>query len=87
MNLTTSVGGFGGAAGNGGIVTVYNEASSILTIGNGSRGLFAQSIGGGGGNGNLASAYGSTDGVLNVNVAIGGNGGGGWQRRRCNRRD
>ncbi|MBN1559474.1 hypothetical protein JW998_04445 [candidate division KSB1 bacterium] len=50
FNLGVSVGGSGGAAGNGGTVAVENSGD-IMTIGALSHGIFAQSVGGGGGNG------------------------------------
>ena len=52
--LTIAVGGFAGAGGNGGDVDVDNSAS-IVTLGNGSIGIFGQSIGGGGGAGGSSS--------------------------------
>lgn len=45
-----AVGGQGGSAGKGGLVTVFNNGS-ISTNGQNAAGVFAQSIGGGGGNG------------------------------------
>ena len=51
-------------------------AGGILTMGNSSDGVFAQSVGGGGGNGGNAIANGS-GGNITVNVAIGGYGGAG----------
>ena len=48
----------------------------MLTTGDGSGALFAQSIGGGGGNGGGGIAYG-TAGSVTVNVAMGGKGGSG----------
>ncbi|WP_020043469.1 beta strand repeat-containing protein [Salipiger mucosus] len=50
------VGGKGGASGQGGAVNVTNSAG-IETSGEGSRGIFAQSVGGGGGDGGLVSNY------------------------------
>lgn len=52
--LAIAVGGFAGAGGDGGDVDVVNSAS-ILTAGNGSTGIFGQSIGGGGGAGGSSS--------------------------------
>ena len=46
----------------------------ILTQGDDSYGILAQSVGGGGGNGGDATAAGS-GGQININVAVGGNGG------------
>ncbi len=99
VQTSVAIGGSGGAAGDGGNVTVYNYATpallppnainappgvtpniygagGILTSGNYSDGIFAQSVGGGGGNAGNALANGS-GGNISVNVAIGGNGGGG----------
>ncbi|WP_323761998.1 hypothetical protein [Maricaulis sp.] len=50
LELVAVVGGFGGAAGDGGDVTVSNSGE-ITTFGAGSDGIKAQSVGGGGGNG------------------------------------
>ena len=50
LELVAVVGGFGGAAGDGGDVTVANSGA-ITTFGAGSDGIKAQSVGGGGGNG------------------------------------
>lgn len=44
----TAIGGLGGAAGDGGDVTVV-QRGDIVTLGQGSYGIFAQSVGGGGG--------------------------------------
>ena len=64
-----SVGGYGGASGTGGSVTVTNSATAkIQTTGGSSNGIHAQSIGGGGGNGG-----GTGLGI----VTIGGSGSGG----------
>ena len=57
--LNMSVGGDGGAAGNGGIVTVESTAL-IETRGDVSPGVFAQSIGGGGGQGGTGLVAGKT---------------------------
>lgn len=60
-----SVGGSGGGAGNGGIVEIDNGATgtsggNVVTQGDGSHALFAQSIGGGGGNGGEAAGLSNT---------------------------
>src|SRR5690606_29925028 len=52
FGLGFGIGGSGGSGGIGGDVTVDN-AGVIETLGNGSHGVFAQSIGGGGGNGEM----------------------------------
>ena len=49
------VGGFGGGAGNAEMVTL-DVTGDVLTLGNNSHGLVAQSIGGGGGNGAIPPA-------------------------------
>ena len=61
-----AIGGSGGRAGNGGEVVARNFGS-IITRGEGARGIVAQSVGGGGGDG------GNTGGL----IAIGGRGGAG----------
>jgi len=84
---TVGIGGSGGAAGDGGKVTVSNEGA-IVTYGDDSMGIFAQSVGGGGG-----VAGGVQRGVPNgintpvvdvpyiqdigIGLAFGGSGGGG----------
>ncbi|WP_339860433.1 autotransporter outer membrane beta-barrel domain-containing protein [Paremcibacter congregatus] len=79
-----SIGGFGGDGNISGNVTV-NNSGAIETIGNGSYGVFAQSVGGGGGNGRLTMAL-SPDLLANpkeglkkslMNIAVGGFGGDG----------
>ncbi|MBS7696485.1 MULTISPECIES: autotransporter outer membrane beta-barrel domain-containing protein [unclassified Chelatococcus] len=69
-----SVGGKGGAGGNGSTVTL-NNAGNITTTGTGAAGLFAQSIGGGGGNGGASTTPGAK--LVNVKVSLGGSGGAG----------
>jgi hypothetical protein len=68
-----TVGGNGGAAGNGGVVLV-DDAGTILTFGDRAIGLMAQSVGGGGGNANynfgLVGAAGFKG--YGYNLAIGG---------------
>ena len=77
FGLTSGVGGTGGSGGSGGSVTVTNDAgSSVVTLGSGSQGILAQSIGGGGGAAGGGSAAASGDN-LDVNVSVGGNGGSG----------
>ncbi len=48
-----SVGGFGASGGSASTVTV-NSANNIVTLGQESNGILAQSIGGGGGNGGFS---------------------------------
>jgi hypothetical protein len=69
-----AIGGRGGSSGNGQAINITNEATgSIWTEGNGSNGIFAQSLGGGGGKG------GNTDSFFPVLLAVslGATGGGG----------
>jgi hypothetical protein len=47
-SLTTTLGGTGGNGSNGGTVTATNDGN-VMTIGDNSNGIFAQSVGGGGG--------------------------------------
>ncbi len=61
-----SVGGTGGSGGSSSTVTI-EHSGSILTEGDESSGIFAQSVGGGGGNGGSAGAVGAF-----VGVAVGG---------------
>ena len=72
-----TLGGSAGAGGSGGVVFMTVNNNGVLgTVGDGSTGLLAQSIGGGGGSGGSASQLGVLD---TVSLAIGGAGGsGGW---------
>jgi uncharacterized protein YhjY with autotransporter beta-barrel domain len=70
-----SVGGSGGAAGDGGAITVTNTGG-IATAGVNSEGIFAQSVGGGGGNGAHADPLAGAA-TFALNTEIGGKGGGG----------
>lgn len=63
FNVHLAVGGGGGAAGDGGAVTVNNDGA-ILTLGAGSAGIYAHSIGGGGGKGGNAAAKGAKNPTL-----------------------
>lgn len=90
LALTATVGGNGGTAGHGGIVTVVNTGE-IVTIGDTADGIFAQSIGGGGGTGGngilgtgellpvpvelLFIPVGQTAIYKDISVAVGGNAG------------
>jgi len=67
-DLSIVLGGSGGSSGDGGTVVIDNSGS-IVTLGDGSAGLFGQSVGGGGGVGGLA-AIGATG-----KLGIGGEGG------------
>ena len=85
LQATVTIGGAGKAGGDGGAVTVRNWMTDssgkavnggIVTRGDHSLAVFAQSIGGGGGNGGFSVAAGS-GGTINANVGVGGNGGAG----------
>ncbi|MGO4726693.1 MULTISPECIES: hypothetical protein [unclassified Inquilinus] len=84
IKATVGVGGTGGSGGNGGAVNMTQyQNQTIQTLGSGSRGIVAQSIGGGGGNsqgGTLFLAAGAEgyEGRLSVGVGrTGGSGGDG----------
>ena len=74
-SFTAAVGGFGDGGGNGGAVGV-GSANNILTKGNMSNGILAQSIGGGGGNGGAAVGV-SAANKFAGSAAVGGFGAGG----------
>lgn len=80
LTVTTAIGGKGRSGGVGGEVNVFNSGL-INTLGEGSVGVFAQSVGGGGGTGGFgASNTGAYDGPasatsLQLTVSMGGNGG------------
>ncbi|MDE1567041.1 autotransporter outer membrane beta-barrel domain-containing protein [Aquabacter sediminis] len=65
-NIGLSIGGSGEAGGTGGSVQVTNSGE-IVTLGGGSFGVFAQSIGGGGGVGGGAA---NTDAVASVTATV-----------------
>lgn len=71
-----SIGGNGEAGGTGNTVTVDSLAGDVLTKGNRSYGIFAQSIGGGGGDGGYAVS-GSVGVGASISIGVGGKGGGG----------
>ena len=73
-SVSIGIGGFGGASGDGGNVTITNTGS-IITNGDGAHGIFAQSIGGGGGNG--GNGYISNAGAISFGGAGGSAGNGG----------
>lgn len=56
VTINSSVGGNGGSGSDAGTVAVANRGK-IITKGNSSRGVYAQSVGGGGGDGGTASAF------------------------------
>jgi hypothetical protein len=74
-----SFGGTGGDGNNGGAVTVENEGL-IITTGDESHSIFAQSLGGGGGNGGTSITGGlvrsGTNTSINFGLSVGGEGGG-----------
>ena len=81
LTVGIAVGGTGGKGNTSGPVTVDN-AASVTTHGDGSHGIFAQSIGGGGGDGGSAFNYliggaTKTASAINLNVSLGGSGGSG----------
>jgi uncharacterized protein YhjY with autotransporter beta-barrel domain len=78
-SLTVNLGGNGGAGTAGGNVTVTNEGN-ILTMGDSSNGIFAQSIGGGGGvatGGTSKSAVGDFNETITTSGSGNGSGTGG----------
>ncbi|CAN0313252.1 unnamed protein product, partial [Ectocarpus sp. 12 AP-2014] len=77
VSLGLSVGGDGGASGEGGDVTV-DTSSNITTSGDLSLGIHAKSIASSGGNAGLVAA-GSGLSYGNINIAVGGDGGAGGQ--------
>lgn len=76
LGFAISLGGNSTGGGAGQAVDVVSTGASILTRGDHSHGIQAQSVGGGGGNGGNANSY-TAGAVFTGNVAIGGFGGGG----------
>ncbi len=76
LGFAMSLGGNSAGGGAGQAVDVVSTGASILTTGDLSHGIQAQSVGGGGGNGGNANSY-TAGAVFTGNVAIGGFGGGG----------
>jgi uncharacterized protein YhjY with autotransporter beta-barrel domain len=75
VQAAVTVGGNGGTGNISGAVRVENTAG-IMTGGNNSMGIFAESVGGGGGNGGMAISGTFSKGEAgNVSVALGGHGG------------
>jgi hypothetical protein len=72
--LAISVGGSGGASGDGGNLTIETPAN-IVTTGQNAIGLFAQSVGGGGGDGAGADVDGKNSFKIGGSGGAGGNGG------------
>ena len=75
-SVSFSMGGKGGAAGDGGTVALTNRAL-IITEGADAYGLFAQSEGGGGGSGGFSVAGSISTGSGGVGLSLGGDGAGG----------
>ena len=75
-DFSVAVGGTGGGGGHGGAVTVSN-GGSIITHGDASYGVQAQSTGGGGGSGGNAAGLASSIPTLSGAVNVGGKGGSG----------
>ncbi|KAA6185105.1 autotransporter outer membrane beta-barrel domain-containing protein [Thiohalocapsa marina] len=71
LDFEISIGGKGGAAGNGGQVTVENDAT-LITLADSATAIYAQSVGGGGGSG----GDGSQGLLTSITVAGRGSGGG-----------
>ena len=74
------MGGDGGSGGNGAQVTVSSNGEQILTAGNSSAGILAQSVGGGGGTGggSIAVSIGVEAAVVApMSLSFGGKGGSG----------
>jgi len=80
VTFNLSLGGTGGAAGDGGVVSVTNEAN-LATYGDGSHAIIAQSIGGGGGDGGDSTAaslmLGTSAAEVSTQLTFGGQGGAG----------
>jgi hypothetical protein len=82
LNISASIGGEGGEGNVAGPVTV-NNGGTVITNGDGSHGIFAQSVGGGGGDGGSAFNYfigvpkGKAEPAINFSLSLGGKGGSG----------
>ena len=72
-SVGASIGGAGAGGGTGGDVEAISLGDLIMTSGDRSYGIVAQSIGGGGGDGGFSVA-GSISRTTNVNLSIGGSG-------------
>lgn len=81
--LSVAVGGTGVATGNGGDITLNlgsnaaGQVGSVVTTGDVSYGLLAQSIGGGGGQGAAVTDTVTSDSLQNPSIVLGAGGGGG----------
>jgi uncharacterized protein with beta-barrel porin domain len=74
LNIGAGISLPGGAAGNGGAVTVTTDQGALKTSGFMSSGIVAQSIGGGGGNGGTG-ANATAASQYTINLGLGGSGG------------
>ena len=73
ISIGGTIGGSGGAAGDGKKVTVTNEfGTRIVTRGHNSNGILAQSIGGGGGAGGSGMSTGDGSAQVDLKLSIGG---------------
>ncbi len=89
--IGVGLGGFGGGGGNAGDVSL-NVTGDVLTFGNDSNGLLAQSIGGGGGNGgtnvtgslDISAGSGSGSKSVGASIGVGGFGGSGGTAGKVN---
>ncbi len=81
LSLSVGAGAKGGGAGDGYAVTGTNNGT-IITLGDSSHGISAQSIGGGGGNGGGGAASGNSE--ISADLAIGGAGGAGGNAYHAN---
>jgi hypothetical protein len=81
VNIQSAIGGNGGTGGAGGIIDLdLSQGTSVTTVGDGSHGVIAQSVGAGGGNGGDSSALQVTLGdgdtaALTAGVSVGGGAG------------
>ncbi len=72
--VSASLGGTGGQGGSGSNVVVETTGASLMTYGEQSDGVLAQSVGGGGGDGGFSVA-GSISKSASVSLSLGGSGG------------
>ena len=80
ISMNLGAGGSGGAAGDGGDITVTvnrDNGYGFTTIGSGSSGLVAQSVGGGGGVAGNAGTKAINGGTVSAAMQLGGQGGNG----------
>jgi hypothetical protein len=79
VNASVTVGGRGKGGGQGGQVTVTNDAGLVMTFGENAIGIWGQSIGGGGGYGGAAksdtASFLSENKSLTIGVDVGGSAG------------